>query len=168
MSRRRSIIVDIDGTLANIDHRLHHIGKGPDARDVADPEESKKVDWDAFHAECGKDLPIKETCALVRSLGWEDNWCVIMMTGRGSENREETESWLKRNDLPYDLLLMREAGNHDLDVDIKRNWLRMMRIGQISIPDADVPSIVIEDRARVIKMWREEGLVALQCDMGEF
>jgi len=27
---------------------------------------------------------------------------------------------------------------------------------------------VVEDRTRVVQMWREEGLVCLQCAPGEF
>jgi hypothetical protein len=28
--------------------------------------------------------------------------------------------------------------------------------------------LVVEDRTRVVQMWREEGLVCLQCAPGEF
>ncbi len=167
MTPRKSVIVDIDGTLANIDHRLHHIGKGP-ARDVSTPEESADIDWDAFHADCHADIPIEPTCQLVRALGWEDDWAIILMTGRGGENRDATVTWLKEHDIPYDLLLMREPGNHELDVKCKRRWLHMIRDGRINLPDCLEPRLVIEDRARVIDMWREEGLVALQCDGGDF
>ena len=161
---RKTAIVDIDGTLANIDHRLHHI---QGVHDVKTADESKKVDWDAFHSECHLDEPILPTCAVVRELADAD-WCIILVTGRGSGNREVTEKWLERYDVPYNLLLMRKEGDHSPDVEVKAAWLEMIRNGQLSVPGMNYPCLAIEDRARVVKLWRELGIVTFQCDEGDF
>lgn len=167
MRPRKTAIVDIDGTLANLDHRLHHLNKGPGAKDVATADESKKIDWDAFHAECDKDEPIVPICNLVRELADAD-WCIILITGRGSGNRWTTEEWLSKRDVPYDLLLMRKEGDHSPDIEVKQAWLDLIRSGELSVPGMQQPEIAIEDRARTIKMWRDNGIMALQCDEGDF
>lgn len=150
--KRHSIIVDIDGTLANCDHRLHHI-KG----------ETK--DWDAFHREVYKDKPIWPAIHLVYALH-RAGWFIILMTGRKERCRSATANWLSRNRVPYDMLLMREENDHRQDVEVKRELLHMLK--KISLSDVYSPSMVIEDRKRVIDMWREEGLVALHCADGEY
>lgn len=48
LARRTSFVVfDLDGTLSNIDHRLHYIQRPPSEKD-----------WAAFFAACENDLPI--------------------------------------------------------------------------------------------------------------
>lgn len=156
-----SIIVDIDGTIANCSHRLHHI-KG-----MSDEAATFEADWDAFYADCMDDTAIEPVCDLVRSL-IEQDWVIILMTGRSDLYREETERWLAMHDIWYDMLLMRKHGDHTDDEKIKRVWYRMLKRGQISLRGMDVPKLAIEDRKRVVEMWREEGLVCLQCAKGEF
>lgn len=160
--KKRTIIVDIDGTLANIDHRLHFI---QDFKD--DAEATFKADWDAFYEDCDKDKPIKPTVQLVKDL-WKAGWGVILITSRSDAVREQTMEWLAEYNITYDILFMRKHGDHSNDVDLKRAWLHDLRVGRIAIPSLEPPTVALEDRTRVIDMWREEGLVALQCDSGDF
>jgi len=159
---RPSIIVDIDGTIADCGHRLHHINGFKN-----DVEATHKADWDAFHAETGNDSPIEPTCQMVREL-YSAGWKIIMITGRSDSCRGDTVAWLEENRIGFDLLLMRKRGDHSQDQEIKRAWLHDLRVGRIHLPHMEPPRIVIEDRSRVVKMWREEGLIALQCDTGDF
>jgi len=158
-----TIIVDIDGTLADCSSRLHHIIRYKD-----DEEMTFKADWDAFYEDCDKDDPIEPTCRLVRTLG-QAAWGIILITGRSSMARDKTIAWLAAHQIPYDLILMRQHGDHTDDVALKKQWLFDLREGRIVLPsDMNVPTIVLEDRARVVTMWREEGLLALQCAEGDF
>ena len=158
-----TIIVDIDGTIADCSARLHFITQFKN-----DKEATFKADWDAFYENMDKDDPIELTCALVRTLR-SAGWGVILITGRSSLVREQTIEWLERNKIPWDLILMRKHGDHTDDFEIKRAWLRDMREGRIILPkNLSVPTIALEDRGRVVKMWREEGLIALQCAEGDF
>jgi len=164
MSKNPTIIVDIDGTLANCEHRLHHIRYfGSEGGEEA----TFKADWDAFYENCDKDDPIEPTCELVRVLK-EAGWGVILITGRSYFARKETIGWLQSYNIKYDLLLMRRHGDHTADDKLKKEWLHDLREGRISISGLASPSIVLEDRARVVDMWREEGLICLQCDKGDF
>ena len=51
----KCFLIDIDGTVANGDHRLHHILKEPKA-------------WDNYFLECGNDTPISHMHAVVTGL----------------------------------------------------------------------------------------------------
>ena len=51
----KCFLIDIDGTVANGDHRLHHIQKEPKA-------------WDDYFLACGSDSPIEHMRALVIAL----------------------------------------------------------------------------------------------------
>lgn len=159
---RPSIIVDIDGTIANCEHRLHHIVSFKD-----DAEATFKADWDAFYEECHRDEPLFNTISLVQALIDQD-WAIILITGRAGKYRRQTETWLEQNDIFYDLMLMRKHGDHSEDVVIKKAWLKQLRNGQIAIRGVLPPRLVIEDRKCVVEMWREEGLTCLQCAEGDF
>jgi len=154
----KSIFIDIDGTIADLTHRVHHI-------DNSNPSSEK--DWEAFYRDISKDRPIPSTIGMVKALA-NSGWFIILITGRDAERRGLTEAWLKEHNVPWDVLLMRPIGNHTTDVEIKRTWLRKMRDGELVFRGVDVPEIVLEDRKKVIKMWREEGLIALQCAEGDF
>jgi len=153
-----SIFVDIDGTVADISHRVHHLANTPDG--------SENKDWDAFYEGIAGDEPIVPIIKLVNSLS--ESHFIIMITGRDSTRRNITEKWLEEHEVQYDALLMRPAGDHSADVKIKREWLKKMRDGELVFQGVDIPKIVIEDRKKVVDMWRDEGLIALHCDVGDF
>ena len=157
----KSIFVDIDGTIADISHRVHHITSRDDT--IA----TKTTDWDAFYEAISEDKPIQPTIDIVRAL-WKKGYQIILITGRDAERRNLTILWLLEHKVPWDVLLMRPIGDHRPDVKIKREWLKKMQDGELTFQGAAVPKIVIEDRQKVIDMWREEGLIALQCDVGDF
>ena len=54
MSKAKAIIVDIDNTIANNDHRQKHL-KG-------------KKDWDKFFDACEQDKPITASISMVQAL----------------------------------------------------------------------------------------------------
>ena len=60
---RNIIICDIDGTIANVEHRLHYI-RNPDGS----KKSHKDSDWDSFHAECVNDEPYKDVIEILGNL----------------------------------------------------------------------------------------------------
>lgn len=143
------IIVDIDGTLADIAHRLHFI------------RSEGKPDWDSFFDACGSDEPITPVVALTACLSARPN-TVIYCSGRTERVRNTTESWLKRVGLWPKHLYMRADGDHRPDDIIKRELLARIRA------DGFDPVLAIDDRKRVVDMWRAEGLICAQVAEGEF
>lgn len=146
-----SYVFDLDGTLANIDHRLHFI-------------RGETKDWKSFFAACVDDKPIVPTIEILNALvEWgNDIWIV---TGRSEEVRQQTVEWLNKYVVlsgDYNLI-MRKEGDYRSDVEIKREWFQLLGCyGQNKI------TAVFEDRANVVKMWRELGLTCYQVADGEF
>ncbi len=129
------VIVDIDGTLADVRHRLHHI-------------RGRHKDWNAFFEAMGADLPISGVVRWVRHL--PPDYRVAIVTGRPEQFRETTMAWLRRHHIPADELYMRPACDHRPDYVMKREVLRSLKGAPVAF--------AIEDRPRVCRMWRENGI----------
>ena len=140
------VVFDIDGTLADVSARLHHI-------------RTKPRNWKAFFAAMSEDKAvhaIMRLCNLVYDAGVQ----VVLCSGRPEEYRAKTTDWLAREGVRYDELRLRRNGDRRSDTVAKREML----------DDLDRTRIlfVVEDRASVVEMWRQLGLVCLQCAPGEF
>ena len=156
-------IFDLDGTLANAEHRIHHIS-GP------------MKDWRAFFAACVDDAPIPAAIATLQALrrGGAEVW---IWTGRSDEVRAQTVEWLcehggfgnKTSTLPWwpfgapERFHMRKAGDHRLDHVLKSEWLYAL-----DPPERDRLTAVFEDRDRVVQMWREANVPCFQVATGDF
>lgn len=142
------IIVDLDGTLANCNHRVHHVEQDP-------------KDWKSFNAKMNKDtlnIWCKKIIDSMNAHGVE----TILLTGRGEETRAMTEEWLLKNDIKHiDLLMRRESDERD-DAIIKKELY-----DQVIAPKFKT-LFVVEDRKSVVKMWRDNNVTCLQCDWGDF
>jgi FMN phosphatase YigB (HAD superfamily) len=145
------VIFDLDGTLANIEHRLHHINKS----------QGKKPDWDSFHKACINDMPIWETIRVLNALHAVGHYIEIW-SGRSDMVREETETWLANHGIQYHKLMMRFHGDYTPDHELKRSWLRLVRANN------QYPQLVFDDRSRLVQMWRDEQLICCQVAPGEF
>ena len=146
--RTSKIVFDMDGTLANLEHRLHHIT-------------GEKKDWDAFHAgmvDDGVHGPVAALFRGMRALGYR----IIVSTGRFEANRPQTEKWLEDHMLFHHDLFMRPDGDYRPDYEVKEEMLRDLQIGRENI------LFVVDDRASVVEMWRRNGLTVLQCAKGDF
>ena len=85
-----------------------------------------------------------------------------MVSGRDGECEDITREWLRANKVPYDYLYMREAGNNEKDYVIKK------RIFDEHIRDRFNVLFVLDDRDRIVEMWRSLGLTCLQVAEGNF
>ncbi|PJE97996.1 hypothetical protein CUT44_01750 [Streptomyces carminius] len=92
MTSRSLAVFDLDGTLADVRHRLRHI-------------DGRRRDWDAFFAAAPGDPPLARGVALVRSSAEKHE--VVYVTGRPERCRRDTLEWLARHGLPAGRLLMR-------------------------------------------------------------
>jgi hypothetical protein len=142
-------IFDIDGTLADISHRLHFI-------------ESATKDWDSFYSACVDDEPIPEVIQLTRSLFPIAQ--IFVLTGRSEVVRMETIGWFLQERIPCDLLMMRKDGDHRQDSVIKAEMLGEV---QSKFPEDEIGG-VFEDRQQVVAMYRSKGLRVFQVAEGDF
>jgi phosphoglycolate phosphatase-like HAD superfamily hydrolase len=148
-------IFDLDGTLANIDHRLHFI-EGP------------RKYWDSFFAACDKDVPIPAVLKICLSLQMAGNE-VWFWTGRSEAAEDKTIAWLDKWGLKTrswrtpDVLMMRAEGDFRPDHIIKQEWLHRSL-------SADRERLVatFDDRQSVVDMWRRNGIPCMQVAPGDF
>ena len=146
----KTVIVDIDGTIADITHRLPLIqGESPD--------------WNKFYSQCFQDKPILPMIEVVRGLCM-GGFHIAFMTGRVETVRKETYDWILKNCgkmFENCALYMRSDGDHRPDSELKS-----------AMYDQDFKKqnvvAVIEDRNQCVEMWRKKGLVCLQCANGDY
>lgn len=139
------ILFDVDGTLANLSHRLPFIKNG-------------SRDWHSFFATVGEDSPIAEVIDVLDALWHRGQDTVFLVSGRSDVCRKETIEWLEKYDIPYDGLFMRAEGDYRPDTVVKQEMLQEIRGMGYD------PWLAVEDRQRLARMWRSEGLLCLQCD----
>jgi hypothetical protein len=136
----KALIVDLDGTLSDLGNRH--------------PFDWKSVGQDAVHQD------IVELVAL-----YEDglDYQVLVASGRMEYARDDTEDWLESvAKVGYVKLFMRDNEDYRPDDIIKKEIYE-----RDIVPYWDV-RIVIDDRNRVVKMWRSLGLRVLQVAEGDF
>ena len=148
MEKVPAIIVDLDGTLCDIDHRLHHIKKNPQ-------------DWSAFNGSLDQDKSYfwcLELIAAMKARGYQ----VYFVTGRTDDCEEATKVWLARHNVSYDNLFMRKFSDFREDSDVKEEIYRNHIKNKANI------LFVVDDRQSVVERWRKLGLTCLQCAPGKF
>jgi len=161
---KHAIICDIDGTIADIRHRLHYI-KNPDGA------KKSKPDWDAFHAACVDDTPFRDVMRVVDTLRVGSCGCaykrldLYFLSGRSEAVREQTEQWLDSTWISelgsYAGLLMRKKGDHRPDTEIKLEMIRELRLTPEDV------LCIFDDRQCVVDMWRANGYRVMQVDAWE-
>jgi len=134
----KAIICDIDGVIANTDHRIHHL--------------DGIKDYLSFYDEMSSDAPILSTIQLLKVL--KEAYVVILITARPDSHRLLTEAWLEEHNVPYDYLYMRKAGDFRPDVIVKEE-IYFAQVNHEIVA-------VFEDRTRVVEMWRKLGLPCWQ------
>ena len=198
---KRCVIFDLDGTLADLSHRVHYVdgtpfvgarvtvdkatdvlpsGKkgliiellSPDIATVKFGEKPQDIvecpiscikvrpDWEQFFDDMDNDVLIEPMIDLLNAL--KRDFPIVLCSGRPEIYRPQTETWLKRHSIKYEVLYLREAEDKRSDDLVKSEMLNSIR------GDGLEPWIAVEDRASVVQMWRAEGLICLQCADGNF
>jgi hypothetical protein len=139
------IVFDLDGTLANIEHRLDYV-------------RSKPKNWAAFDAGIPNDKVNEPVAEAFRSLSAFNT--IILASGRNERSRSATEKWLQSNGFyEYEKLYMRKADDFRGDDIVKREIL-----DDIIADYGKKPDMVFDDRKRVVDMWRRNGIWVFDCN----
>ncbi len=156
MAKELAIIVDVDGTLA-------------DMRGVRGPFEWDKVHLDKPHQDIIE--MVQDFASLEAYTGEYDDdgdeiidtrYKIIITTGRDGVCEEATRKWLKDNGVFFNDFYIRKEGDFRKD-NIIKSEIYMDHIR----PKYDV-KFVIDDRDQVVEMWRSLGLRVLQVAPGNF
>lgn len=145
------IVCDLDGTLANCEHRVHHV-------------QNKPKNWNAFYAGVREDeVNVPVLFVLDAFLNREPiPFELIFCSGRPERCRADTENWLREVCHITDFtLLMRKDGDFRADYIVKQEIL------DNAIPK-DRVLFVLDDRQQVVDMWRRNGLTCFQVAEGNF
>lgn len=148
------VVVDLDGTVADCTHRLHFIN-------------GETKDWKGFYEACKDDKPIMSIIDMVRALN-ERYYNVIFLTGRSELARNVTQEWLQANNLwNYDDLIMRPLEDYRQDSVVKLEMLNDYIRTNLN-DDKEAIGFILEDRATVVKSFRDAGFKVLQVAEGDF
>lgn len=135
-------VFDIDGVLADVRHRLHHL-------------QTRPKDWNAFFA-AAVDDPVLEPGREALLDAHEAGSTIVYVTGRPRRCRRDTIEWLQRFGMPTGTLHMRP--NHD------RRPARFYKADVIMAlaREEDVVA-VIDDDDKVVEHLRSLGLPVLHA-----
>lgn len=134
----KAIIVDIDGTLAHMNDRS--------------PYDDKRLHEDTVD-DIVRDIVSR----------YEEDHGIVVMSGRDEGKcRTATEAWLERHGIYHDWLIMRPAGDVRNDAVVKNELFENYVAKWWDVKFA------LDDRDRVVDMWRAKGIKTLQCEPGDF
>jgi phosphoserine phosphatase len=146
-TRSMFIVFDLDGTLALNEHRQHFVQR-----------EVGKKDWRAFFAACDRDRlnwPVARVLQVLAATGND----VEIWSGRSSEVIDKTRAWLAEHGLGHVPFRGRAEGDHTPDHELKKSWLDA---------SSRKPDLIFDDRASVVRMWRDAGIPCAQVADGDF
>ena len=143
---KNTIIFDLDGTIALVDKR-REVSKLPDG----------KMNWEEWFnpSNIKLDEP-NEPVIKMAQLFAEDGFNIVIFSGRSDRTKYSTRSWLSQNKVPFNKLVMRphKTKNFVPDDILKKDMLdKHLDINDIFM--------VVDDRQKVVDMWRSLGLICL-------
>ena len=146
---KQTIIFDVDGTIADVEHRRHHVIQRP-------------ADWKSFKSETRFDTPVEWVCDIAkRHIARGDD--VAFFSARNESQRGVTETqiseWIGNG---HKGLFLRPDGDFRPDEEFKSDLADKFEEfgGKIDI--------VFDDRNKVVDMWRARGTTCVQVAEGDF
>jgi phosphoglycolate phosphatase-like HAD superfamily hydrolase len=143
----RAVVFDIDGVLSDAGTRQHYL-------------EGSRRDWDGFFDACGDDPLIDDVAALLGLL--DPGLQVVLLTGRPLRVQPQTVAWLKRYELRWDVLIMRDYGDYSRAREFKKWTVDDLRRYGFDLV------LGFEDDRRNLEMFRAEGVPCVYIHSGYY
>jgi len=151
----KTVIFDLDGTIADIE-----------ARRSLSTKENGKMNWDVFFDPNNIDLDLPNWSVITMAqILRKEGYRIVIFSGRSKATKEVTKAWLQKFDVPFQLLKMRPTSRDFMfmpDDELKKKWLDDL------FPNKEDILCVFDDRDKVVKMWRDNGLTCMQVNEGNF
>lgn len=135
-------IVDIDGVVADVRHRLHHLDRRP-------------KNWDGFFAAAVADPPHPEGLAVVERLARDHE--LVYVTGRPEHLRAATEAWLADHGIGGHRLLMRAPRDRAPARVVKPAIVARLAAGR-------TVGVVVDDDPEVLEAMAQRGWPTFPAD----
>lgn len=176
------IIFDLDGTLADCEHRrkfvqepdIWEINEGPlDPMSFnvnSDKWRKWKPDWKSFYEACDKDKSITAVIDVFIHItqGEPFNHDIRIWSGRCESVREKTLNWLVNLNGYCEFinywdrrLKMRPIGDNTPDEFLKERWLDEV------LSKGEKIEFVFDDCPRAVRMWRRRGIFVFNCSQND-
>lgn len=134
-------VVDLDGVLADVRHRLHLVERSP-------------KDWDAFFAAASDDEVLDEGRAVAERLAQEHE--IVYLSGRPQRCRDDTLGWLRAHELPPGRVLLRPEGD--------RRPARLFKLDRLRDLAAERGvAVLVDDDPAVCASARRAGYVVFEA-----
>ena len=148
MIKKQTIIFDVDGTIADVEHRRHFV--------------NGNNDWDSFRKETVNDTPVQWVCDIAkRFIAQGDE--VAFFSARNESERDITEKqisdWIGDG---HKGVFLRPDGDFTPD-DVFKSELADKFIDMGGKID-----LIFDDRQKVVDMWRDKGFTVVQVADGDF
>lgn len=141
-TERMLAVIDIDGVLADVRHRLHHVARRP-------------KDFDAFFAAAPDDPVLEVGLETVRGLAEVHE--VVYLSGRPERCRQDTVDWFERHGVPPGDLIMRRHGDY--------RPARLTKVEALRRLAKRAPvAVLVDDDPLVCAAAREAGFDVLPAD----
>ena len=135
-------VFDLDGVLADVRHRLHHVAARPKR-------------WDAFFAAAPQDPPLAEGLAAVAEASARGH-VIVYLTGRPERCRDDTLTWLAAHGLPEGELFMRD--------DADRRPARLTKVAHLRrLARRMSVAMLVDDDTAVVEAVRAAGFPVLHA-----
>ncbi len=126
--QRLVAVVDIDGVLADVRHRLKHLDRTP-------------KDWEAFFAAAPEDPPLEQGLQMAHQLA--EVYDVVYLSGRPERCRKDTLEWFRHHDLPQgDLVLRRSDDRRPARMVKVQHLRRLSRTREVAVVVDDDPDVL--------------------------
>ncbi|MDJ1132665.1 LNS2 domain-containing protein [Streptomyces iconiensis] len=135
-------VFDLDGTLADVRNRIHHL-------------EPPHKDWNAFFRAASHDPPLAEGLQLARD--WSESCDLAYVTGRPERCRRDTVRWLTAQGLPARDLWMRADNDRRPARVTKPEILR-------GLAQSRTVAVVVDDDTRVCAAYRAAGFHVIEAN----
>ena len=172
---KKTVIFDLDGTLAIIDKR--RIKAGSPSGKTPSPN---KMDWDVFFDpdNIKLDEPNHPVIKMAQLFN-HDGFNIVIFSGRNDRSFHTTKEWLDLNQVPFHLLVMRPdkfkdeswpiADGNRATKDMRFMPDEILKKKMLdTFVDKDDVLMCVDDRQKVVDMWRDEGLTCFQVAKGDF
>lgn len=134
--------IDLDGVVADVRHRLHHVTSRP-------------KDWDAFFSAAAQDPVLEQGRETVRKLA--EVYDIVYLSGRPERCRDDTVGWLRRHRLPDGPVLLRPPGD--------RRPARLLKVEVLDRLSTERRVVVlVDDDPQVLDAARDAGYDVLPAD----